>query len=58
MKHVIDRWCVYNTDGIALPEPIGDSEEDAITCFCALSEMSREQFFADGYIARLAPAIN
>lgn len=45
------RWFVYGPDGKLLPEPIGDSEEDVIVCFCALSEMSREQFDADGYTA-------
>lgn len=52
------RWCVYSPDGRLLPEPIGDSAEDAVACFCALSEMSREQFLTDGYTVGPFAAMN
>lgn len=54
----MQRWCVYSPEGTPLPEPIGDTADDAIVCFCALSEMSREQFEAFGYTVGVMPSVH
>lgn len=51
----MERWCVFNPDGRALPEPVGDSRDDAVKCFCALSELSWEYFEGEGYSVGLLP---
>lgn len=54
----MDRWCVYSPEGRPLPDPIGDTADDAIRCFCALSEMSRQQFDEFGYTVGHAPTVH
>lgn len=54
----MDRWCAIDRNGRKLPEPIGDSPDELIEAFCALSEMSREQFEMDGYTVGLWPAVH
>lgn len=52
------RWCVYSPEGTPLPEPIGDTAEEAIEAFCALSEFSRQYFDEFGYTVGPVPVIH
>lgn len=54
----MQKLCAYSPEGKPLPEPLGDTEAEVIEAFCYLSEISREQFKADGYTVGPAPSVH
>ena len=54
----MERWCAIDPEGRKLPEPLGDTEAELIDAFCALSEMSPEEFAVLGYTVGRMPISN